>query len=906
MHNLRNRFVFTKISWSLSGFLSFLNPLRRRGSSEEPEENLSDDGVVYDEKETTDGSEFGASRPAEILSQRGHAMEAEQHRRQKQQEEPLSLFTPTRQSKNVASALTTSAHVAESDGPVSTPFKESAVSASPQLDMSSQSPAEKLEAVKQYLRDRADQPLHHVEYVGLVSLLKDSVQDDDSQPFRFSTSPTPSRCATPAFSLGSPTSSQQTPRRTLTRNPNGVYRWQGAGSARPRNRHQSPAFGPPRPTPSKFKLSVPESSPGKTDTKRRRIDTITESPAPHGIGESLPSAPPREESSAESSVLSSSSSSSFSSTSMTDSSPNKSTTVPATPRLRLSAPPKPTTPTVPSPLRNTWGTGDSSSPPHSSPSSKPIQPTRAANFMAELIKEVTPPKKPDLSNPYQTASPVKPSLQKKPGKRRKAAEARPKELEKKEVDLTPQTIIEATIPTGQFYTCIPDGSKRSRPPQNIGKAPAVKTNGPSRLEPPRRSARLKSPSPPRLNGIHAVTDEQGNEEPTGDGAPSSKRQKKAEDEKTPDVDMHSPTSPTNTPGDVPDAPESQPSAKKTMHATNGNFFNAATKPPFPLKSSAPKEPSKLRFGFAAETDSDSPPSAKPAFDTPARAPDQPPVPFTSKSEPKPSAIPSRPTLSAPSMAVPTSLHEAGSSAQLHLAKLAPSDPKQTALLLDPASLPLFSFNVPSGLRSSLKHAKERQAALTADSCSLPTFTFTFGAKLASVGFNWEAAGMRPPVKATGSWTCGVCMVNNDATEAKCVACEEPRPDSVIKGSTVMPAAASEHPKPAAPTGGFNWAAAGLKVPTKDPGTWTCNVCMVDNDATKIKCVSCEEPRPDSAPAPKAAAELPKPVVPSGVFNWAAAGLNVPTKAPGTWTCKVCMIDNDATKTKCVSCEEPRA
>jgi hypothetical protein len=35
---------------------------------------------------------------------------------------------------------------------------------------------EKLEAVKQYLRDRADQPLHHVEYVGLVSLLKDSVQ----------------------------------------------------------------------------------------------------------------------------------------------------------------------------------------------------------------------------------------------------------------------------------------------------------------------------------------------------------------------------------------------------------------------------------------------------------------------------------------------------------------------------------------------------------------------------------------------------------------------------------------------------------------------------------------------------------------------------------------------------------
>lgn len=192
---------------------------------------------------------------------------------------------------------------------------------------------------------------------------------------------------------------------------------------------------------------MPEPSPSKTDTKRRRLDTVTESPVPHGTGESVPSAPPREQPNAESSALSTSSGSSSSHTSMNDWSPNKSTTAPATPRLRLSAPPKPTTPAVPSPLRNTWGTGESSSPPFSSPPSKPSQPTRAANFMAELIKEVTPPKKPDLSNPYQTASPVKPSLQKKSAKKRKPAERRPKEPEKKDVDLSHQTIIEATIPT---------------------------------------------------------------------------------------------------------------------------------------------------------------------------------------------------------------------------------------------------------------------------------------------------------------------------------------------------------------------------------------------------------------------------------------------------------------------------
>jgi hypothetical protein len=75
--------------------------------------------------------------------------------------------------------------------------------------------------------------------------------------------------------------------------------------------------------------------------------------------------------------------------------------------------------------------------------------------MAELIKEVTPPKKPDLSNPYQTASPVKPTLQKKPAKKRKPAEERPKQPEKKEVDLSHQTIIEATIPTVRVLHVFP-------------------------------------------------------------------------------------------------------------------------------------------------------------------------------------------------------------------------------------------------------------------------------------------------------------------------------------------------------------------------------------------------------------------------------------------------------------------
>ncbi|KAH9002181.1 hypothetical protein EDB83DRAFT_850354 [Lactarius deliciosus] len=564
---------------------------------------------------------------------------------------------------------------------------------------------------------------------------------------------------------------------------------------------------------------------------------------------------------------------------MNDSSPDKSAAVPATPRLRLSVPPKPTTPAVPSPLRNTWGVGDSSSSSsRSSPPSKPTQPTRAANFMAELIKEVTPPRSLTFQNPYQTASPVKPSLQKETREEAESPGGAPKEQEKKDVNLSHQTIVEATVPM------------RSRPPPNIGKAPLSKVNGISHPEPPRRSARLKSPSPPRVNANHIATNGQGNGEPEKGDVPTPKRQKVTVEDVV-DVDMHSPTSPTNThPGDTFDPTESQHNAKKATPTTNGNLAGTTPKPPFPLKSSAPKEPSKLRFGFAAESDPDSPPPAKSVFDRPPPAPVMPDDLFASlpgrKPQPQPPVVPIR-LPPAPSPPVPSS------STGLQSAKSVPKDAKEAALSLDSASLPSFSFDVPMDSQTASKqHDKERSAASATGPSSLPTFSFVLGAKSAAPGsFDWEAAGAKPPAKATGSWTCGVCMVSNDGSKAKCAACEEPRPDSTTNG---VAAAAP------ATNGGFDWAAARMKMPTKAPGTWSCKVCMVDNDAARVKCASCEEPK-------RCFPEHPKLVAPpSSGFDWAAAGMEVPMKAAGTWTCKVCMVDNDPSKAKCISCEEPRA
>lgn len=127
---------------------------------------------------------------------------------------------------------------------------------------------------------------------------------------------------------------------------------------------------------------------------------------------------------------------------------------------RLRTPVKLTAPVVPSPLRQTWSETSSTSSQNETRKTPPQ--TKTANFMAELIKETTPPKKPDLANPYQLASPVgkvgpprrstkRPRATGRPAALTKAANdeekgtKEPKEKEEMK-EYSPQSIIEATVP----------------------------------------------------------------------------------------------------------------------------------------------------------------------------------------------------------------------------------------------------------------------------------------------------------------------------------------------------------------------------------------------------------------------------------------------------------------------------
>lgn len=239
------------------------------------------------------------------------------------------------------------------------------------------------------------------------------------EPFRFQ-SVSYSRDPSPA-----PAPPADKPRK-LKRNPNGTLRWNGAGSAKQikSNRYGSPAFGTAQITPEK----------PKADGKRRKLD------------DGSPSTPPR---------------------GPTTSPQASRTNGPTTPKLSISTPPpsrlrapsvtKPTTPIQPSPLRQAWQMSPDSSQEsvEKTPPPPASQPSETAHLMSELIKQATPPKKPDLSNPYQTASPTAKVGPPRRSTRRfkpptpeqvngKAAET--KEPTETLNDVTAHVVVESTVP----------------------------------------------------------------------------------------------------------------------------------------------------------------------------------------------------------------------------------------------------------------------------------------------------------------------------------------------------------------------------------------------------------------------------------------------------------------------------
>ncbi|TRM65283.1 hypothetical protein BD626DRAFT_628494 [Schizophyllum amplum] len=765
-----------------------------------------------------------------------------------------------------------------------------------------------LEKVTAFIREKKGQPMSEIETEGIIAILSKSTTPKEST-FRFSTSPasTAGRGNSPfsAASSAGANGESTTPRKPLTRNPNGSYRWEGGGSAksRSRNRYHSPSFGASRSTSEHLVLKDiggPAEPPKRDNSKRRRVGEDAQAPSAVPSGPSIfslktpppaknvPRSPGPAPSPTRAALAQTLSIPTPGPSHLTSSPPkNGVSSSSSAPGLSVSTartPKKPSFPSVPSPLRQTWN-GDESS----SDGSSPRQPTKAASMMEELIKEVTPaPRKMEIVNPYQSAVPggkpmARPKRQRataKPSRpERDAAEKRKtekgkekqKETEKPEL---PQAAIELTMPKG---------SKRSRPPTHISPPPQPASEAPIIEEP---------------------SDE--------DIEPAAKRQKGATNG---DIDI------TEVDEDVPVPSSPKPAAAQLPAKRPSAFGNVKQK-----VTSAPKEPSKLRFsyqpeGTAATSDApfgngsssdafmsdvpkaDSPKSGsfsfggqgKPtlagfgfpstrgdtakapvsAFGKTASAPASEGLPKTTStfSFGQPAAE-SKP--SAPSFSFGKAASGAGtfSFTQSETAK-APEAPKAEAQKPEAPKADVSMAEAPRPASVDVEDAKAAarttfvddlpkytfpKLSLTTSSgadsnlCAevkaikrdaLPTFDFSASAVEASVaststlkapevekatasrGFDWSAAGVAKPAAPAG-WTCGVCMVPNKAEAAKCAACEEPNPAGAPSSSTK-------------PSGGFNWGAAGLKKP--EVQGWTCSTCMVPNKGEAAKCAACEEPRP---------------------------------------------------------------
>lgn len=119
-------------------------------------------------------------------------------------------------------------------------------------------------------------------------------------------------------------------------------------------------------------------------------------------------------------------------------------------------------------------------------------------------------------------------------------------------------------------------------------------------------------------------------------------------------------------------------------------------------------------------------------------------------------------------------------------------------------------------------------------------------------------------KKPGQWDCDVCVVRNEASSAKCVACASPNPTA--KSTQAAPVAS----KPPAVSGfGAEF--------SKDDGMWDCNACLVRNDSSATKCIACAAPQPLQT-------------------KFAKKG--------GDWDCDCCLVRNSASANKCVACQTP--
>ncbi|XP_004847690.1 nuclear pore complex protein Nup153 isoform X2 [Heterocephalus glaber] len=177
-------------------------------------------------------------------------------------------------------------------------------------------------------------------------------------------------------------------------------------------------------------------------------------------------------------------------------------------------------------------------------------------------------------------------------------------------------------------------------------------------------------------------------------------------------------------------------------------------------------------------------------------------------------------------------------------------------------------------------------------------------------FSSGGVGFGERLKASSSWQCDTCLLQNSVTDKKCVACQAtklPPGETAKQTETGTPSKSGKAVLSGSGTGFGDKFKPAI-------GSWDCDTCLVQNKPEAMKCVACETPKPGtgvkrpltltvvSENAVTTTASSSSCTVTSGTLGF---GDNF--KRPvGSWECPVCCVFNSAEDNKCVACMSEKA
>uniref|UniRef100_A0A2K5K3Y8 E3 SUMO-protein ligase RanBP2 n=1 Tax=Colobus angolensis palliatus TaxID=336983 RepID=A0A2K5K3Y8_COLAP len=156
-------------------------------------------------------------------------------------------------------------------------------------------------------------------------------------------------------------------------------------------------------------------------------------------------------------------------------------------------------------------------------------------------------------------------------------------------------------------------------------------------------------------------------------------------------------------------------------------------------------------------------------------------------------------------------------------------------------------------------------------------------------------------KKEGHWDCSICLVRNEPTVSRCIACQNTKSANKSGSSFVHQASFTfgqgDLPKPV--NSDFR------SVFSTKEGQWECSVCLVQNEGSSTKCAACLNPRKQSLPATAIPTRASFKFGTSEISKTPKSGFeDMFAKKEGQWDCSSCLVRNEANATKCVACQCP--